>query len=204
MKLGRKYQLNESSIRKWVAKYKTFGENAFMIRPANLNYSAAFKEEAVKACLHGEGSYKDIAIKYKIQAAATVLQWVKRYNNHEELKDSRPEGVYHMVKNNPARKTALEERLSIIEYCIEHDDNYSLTAGQYSCSYAQVRSRVLKYRAEGIEGLYGRRGRKKAEGELTELERLQAENRMLKAKAGKQQMEIDLLKKLGEIEGRRR
>ena len=109
-----------------------------------------------------------------------------------------------MVKNNPARKTALEERLSIIEYCIEHDDNYSLTAGQYSCSYAQVRSRVLKYRAEGIEGLYDRRGRKKAEGELTELERLQAENRMLKAKARKQQMEIDLLKKLGEIEGRRR
>lgn len=204
VKLGRKYQLNESSIRKWVAKYKTFGKNAFMIPSANLNYSAAFKEEVVKAYLHGEGSYKDIAIKYKIQAAATVLQWVKRYNNHEELKDSRPEGVYHMVKNNPARKTTLEERLSIVEYCIEHDDNYSLTAGQYSCSYAQVRSRVLKYRAEGIEGLYDRRGRKKAEGELTELERLQAENRMLKAKAGKQQMEIDLLKKLGEIEGRRR
>lgn len=66
VKLGRKYQLNESSIRKWVAKYKTFGENAFMIRPANLNYSAAFKEEVVKAYLHGEGSYKDIAIKYKI------------------------------------------------------------------------------------------------------------------------------------------
>ena len=66
VKLGRKYQLNESSIRKWVAKYKTFGENAFMIRSANLNYSAAFKEEVVKAYLHGEGSYKDIAIKYKI------------------------------------------------------------------------------------------------------------------------------------------
>ena len=57
VKLGRKYQLNESSFRKWVAKYKTFGENAFMIRSANLNYSAAFKEEVVKAHLHGEGSY---------------------------------------------------------------------------------------------------------------------------------------------------
>ena len=202
VKLGRKYQLNESSIRKWVAKYKTFGKNAFMIPSANLNYSAAFKEEVVKAYLHGEGSYKDIAIKYKIQAATTVLQWVKRYNNHEELKDSRPEGVYRMVKNNPTRKTTLEERLSIVEYCIEHDDNYSLTAGQYNCSYAQVRSWVLKYRVEGIEGLYDRRGRKKAEEELTELERLQTENRMLKAKARKQQMEIDLLKKLGETEGR--
>ena len=122
--------------------------------------------------------------------------------NHEELKDSRPEGVYHMVKNNPARKTTLEERLSIIEYCIEHDDNYSLTAGQYNCSCAQVRSRVLRYRAEGIEGLCDRRGRKKAEEELTEPERLRAGNRMLKAKARKQQMEIDSLKKPGETEGR--
>lgn len=202
VKLGRKYQLDESSIRKWVAKYKTFGENAFMIRSANLNHSAAFKEEVVKACLHGEGSYKDIAIRYKIQAATTVLQWVKRYNNHEELKDSRPEGVYRMVKNNPARKTTPEERLSIAEYCIGHDDNYSLTAGRYNCSYAQVRSRVLKYRVEGIEGLCDRRGRKKAEEELTEPERLQAENRMLKARAGKRQMEIDLLKKPEETEGR--
>lgn len=202
VKLGRKYQINESSIRKWVAKYKTFGENAFMIRSANLNYSAVFKEQVVKAYLHGEGSYKDIAIKYKIQAASTVLQWVKRYNNHEQLSDSRPEGVYRMVKNNPVRKTTLEERLSIVEHCIEHDSNYSLTAREYNCSYAQVRSWVLKYRTEGIEGLYDRRGHKKAEEELTELEKLQAENRMLKAKAKRQQMEIDLLKKLKEIEGR--
>ena len=107
-----------------------------------------------------------------------------------------------MVKNNPARKTSLEERLSIVDNCIEHDDNHSLTAGEYNCSYAQVRSWVVKYRAEGIEGLYDWRGKKKAEEELTELERLHAENRMLEAKAKKQQMEIDLLKKLEEIERR--
>ena len=202
IKLAKKYKLNESSIRKWVAKYKTFGENAFIIQSANLNYSAAFKKQVVEAYLHGEGSYKDVAIKYKIQAASTVLQWVKRYNNYEKLTDSRPEGVYRMVKNNLARKTTLEERLSIVEHCIEHDANYSLTAREYNCSYAQVRSWVLKYRVQGIEGLYDRRGHKKAEEELTELEKLQAENRMLKAKAKRQQMEIDLLKKFKEIEGR--
>ncbi len=202
IKLSKKYQLNESSIRKWVAKYNTFGEKAFIIQSANLNYSATLKKQVVEAYLHGEGSYKDVAIKYKIQAASTVLQWVKSYNNHEELTDSRPEGVYRMVKNNPARKTTLEERLSIVEHCIEQDDNYSLTAREYNCSYAQVRSWGLKYRAQGIEGLYDRRGHKKTEEELTELEKLQAENRMLKAKAKRQQMEIDLLKKLKEIEGR--
>lgn len=66
-----------------------------------------------------------------------------------------------MVKNNPARKTTLEERLSIVEHCIEQDGNYSLTAREYNCSYDQVRSWVLKYRTEGIEGLYDRRGIRK-------------------------------------------
>lgn len=102
-----------------MAKYKTFGKNAFIIQSANLNYSAAFKKQVVEAYLHGEGSYKDVSIKYIIQAASAVLQWVKRYNNHEELTDSRPEGVYRMVKNNLARKTTLEDRLSIVEHCIE-------------------------------------------------------------------------------------
>lgn len=67
VKLGRKYQLNESSIRKWVAKYKTFGENAFMIRSANLNYSAVFKEQVVKAYLHEEGSYKELLSNIKFR-----------------------------------------------------------------------------------------------------------------------------------------
>lgn len=98
-----------------------------------------------------------------------------------------------MVKNNPVRKTTLEERLSIVEHCIEHDSNYYLTAREYNCSYAQVRSWILKYRTEGIEGLYDKRGHKKAEEELTKLEKLQAENRMLKAKAKRQQMEIEQL-----------
>jgi hypothetical protein len=38
--------------------------------------------------------------------------------------------------------------------------------------------------------------------ELTELEKLQAENRLLKAQAKKQQMEIDFLKKLDVVERR--
>ena len=46
------------------------------------------------------------------------------------------------------------------------------------------------------------RGRHKSADELSELEKLRAENRLLKAEKKRQQMEIDLLKKLEEIERR--
>lgn len=50
--------------------------------------------------------------------------------------------------------------------------------------------------------MYDRRGRNKPMKELTELEKLQAENRLLKTQAKQQQMEIDFLKKLDAIERR--
>lgn len=51
-----------------------------------------------------------------------------------------------------------------------------------------------KYESRGIEGLYGRRGRSKPMEELTELKKLKTENRLLKAQAKQQQMEIDFKK----------
>ena len=41
----------------------------------------------------------------KFQAASTALQWVKRYNNYEELTDSRPEGVYQITRQEKQRLT---------------------------------------------------------------------------------------------------
>ena len=61
---------------------------------------------------------------------------------------------------------------------------------------------MKKYEEKGIEGLCDRRGRSKPDNELTELEKLQAENRLLKAQAKQQQMEIDFLKKLDAVERR--
>ena len=55
---------------------------------------------------------------------------------------------------------------------------------------------------KGIDGLKDGRGRNKSEDELSELEKLKAEIRILKSEKKRQQMEIDLLKKLEEIERR--
>ncbi len=107
-----------------------------------------------------------------------------------------------MAKDIKSRKTTLEERIIIVEYCIANANDYAAAAKKFNCSYGQVYSWVNKYNKKGVDGLKDLRGRKKTENELSELEKLRAENRLLKAENKRQQMEIDLLKKLEEIERR--
>lgn len=121
------------------------------------------------------------------------------YNNHEELTDSRPEGLMNMVKKT-TRKTTFEERIKIVEHCTQNNNNYALTAKEFQVSYGQVYSWVHKYNSSGADGLLDRRGKRKSNDLLSENERLQIELRMLTAENKKQQMEIDFLKKLEEIE----
>ena len=57
--------------------------------------------------------------------------------------------------------------------------NYSSTANKYGCSYGQVYAWVRKYKDKGIEGLYDRRGKNKAISQLSDIEKLKAENRLV-------------------------
>ena len=74
--------------------------------------------------------------------------------------------------------------------------NFDLITGR------KISAWVRKYKDKGIEGLYDRRGKNKAISQLSDIEKLKAENRLLKAQTQQQQMEIDFLKKLDEIERR--
>lgn len=203
LKLGKDYGIEASIIRRWGHKYETFGEKGLEKQNADLcNYSAEFKLKVVLEYLNGSTTIQDLAYKYKIHAPSTVRMWIKQYNNHEELTDSRKEGVVHMVKNNALTNTTLEERITIVEECIAAGCDYASIASKYNCSYGQVYSWVNKYESKGIEGLYDRRGKRKKLSQLSEIEKLKAENRLLKAQTKKQEMEIDFLKKLDEIERR--
>ena len=202
-KLGKEYGIEASIIRRWGKKYETFGEEGLEKQNSDLcNYSAEFKNKIVLEYLDGNITSQDLAIKYKIHAPSTIRTWIKQYNNHIDLTDSRKEGVYHMAKNNVKKSTTLEERINIVEECIGSGCNYAFTANKYECSYGQIYSWVKRYKEEGVEGLYDRRGKAKDTSQLSEIERLKAENRLLKAQSLQQQMEIDFLKKLDEIERR--
>ena len=98
------------------------------------------------------------------------------------------------------RKTTLEERKEIVEYCIKHGRNYKNTASKYDVSYSQVYSWVKKYDENGEEALTDKRGRHKADEEVDELERLRRENLRLKHQLEEKDMLVELLKKVKEFE----
>jgi transposase-like protein len=129
-----------------------------------------------------------------------LRNWILKYNSHEELKASGTGGMPIMTNG---RKTTYDERVEIVKYCIEHQNNYAETAQKYQVSYQQVYTWTSKYENDGVEALQDRRGKRKDENEMSELEKLKAQNKMLEAENHRKQMEIDLLKKLKKIERRR-
>ena len=89
-KLGKEYGMEASIIRRWGHKYETFGEDGLEKQNADLcNYSAEFKKKIVLEYLGGNITSQDLAAKYKIHAPSTVCTWIKQYNNHEDLTNSR-------------------------------------------------------------------------------------------------------------------
>ena len=73
-----------------------------------------------------------------------------------------------------SRKTSQEERIKIVNYCLEHNKNYKETAEKFDISYTQVYQWVKKYLASGEEGLIDRRGQHKTEEQLSEVPDLSA------------------------------
>ena len=97
------------------------------------------------------------------------------------------------------RKTTIDERKEIVNYCIEHNRNYKETAVLYDVSYSQVYSWVKKYDSDGEKGLIDKRGHHKLDDEVGELERLRRENVRLKRQLEEKDMAVELLKKVKEF-----
>jgi transposase len=198
--LSKQLKVDKATIRRWLARYQSLGPEGLLETSRNLPYSSDLKEAAVMDYLSGIGSQMDLCKKYGIKSTRQLRNWISKYNGHEMLKSSGTGGVPIMTKG---RKTNYEERVEIVKYCIEHQNNYAETAQKYRVSYQQVYSWATKYETDGVEALQDKRGKRKTLDEMSEIEKLRAENKLLEAKNKRQQMEIDFLKKLEEIERRR-
>ena len=186
------------TLKRWISIYDRFGEEGLQSKERNKSYSKEFKEMVVNEYLKGKGSLISIARKYGIHSDESLRIWVNSYNSHGELKDYNPKGEVYMA--SAKRKTTIEERIEIVKYCLEHNKEYKLAAETFDVSYTQVYQWVKKYEEFGEDGLSDKRGKRKEESQLSELEKLQRENERLKKQLELKERENYVLKKLKEIE----
>ena len=99
------------------------------------------------------------------------------------------------------RKTTQEERAKIVAFCIEHNYDYGLTVETHKVSYQQIYAWVRKYEEGGVDKLKDNRGRTKPVEEMTEVEKLKAEMKILEAKNRQLEIENEFIKKLQELIG---
>ena len=196
--LAERYHIGKKTLQEWVAKFRIYGIDAFITQAGNTSYSSDFKMMCVEAVLSGEGSVDDIVAKYNVSSREVLRNWIKLYNTNKELKDYDPKREVYMA--DARRKTTLEERKEIVEYCIAHNRDYKGAASKYGVSYSQIYSWVKKYEALGADGLTDKRGHRKTNEEVDELESLRRENLRLTRQLEEKDMVVELLKKVKEFE----
>ena len=116
---------------RWVALYREHGEAAFY-HNGNSCYSKEFKIKVVEEYIAGTASATELAAKYKISNESLLLRWVGLYNANRELKDYIPNREVYMAEAR--KKTTIEERKEIVEYCLAHNRDYKGTASLYDVS----------------------------------------------------------------------
>lgn len=197
--IAKALEVDGKIVRRWIFQYQSEGKSGLEPQKHNRVYPPKLKLAAVTDYLQGNDSLLDICKKYQIHSDCQLSRWLKQYNGHEEFK-LRSGGSRIMSK---ARKTTQTNRVEIVEYCLAHDMNYGETALKYQVSYQQVYQWTKKYLEMGKMGLEDRRGHRV--GTLsgrTPQEELEAEVAQLKHKNWRLQMEVDVLKKLQELERR--
>lgn len=192
---------SEKSFREWISQYRAGGAAALKPKEKKEVYSPELKLRAVKAYLSGRDSMEEICKQLKIRGINTLSRWIKVYNAHGDFNSVRQSGGGSYMKQG--RETTQEERIQIVKECIASGKNYGEMALKYKVSYQQVRSWTLRFEELGEAGLEDRRGkRKRDQTPRTELEKAQIEIEQLKRKLYLAQAEVDLLKKVKEIERR--
>ena len=184
---------------KWIKQFLLAGL-AGIIRPKhNRRYPLSIKVAAVKAYLLGEYTNQEILEQYQIRNISQLRQWVISYNNDK------------LIVNQPTRKRArkmgrkvtFDEKKQIVQWTIEHGNNYKLAAEKYEVSYQRVYSWVRKYQKDhDWTVLKDNRGRNKGKEPTNELERLRKRVRELEARDHEREVQIAFAKKLVEIQNR--
>ena len=189
---------SHNSFSTWVSIYRNEGPSGLLDQDYNKNYPKELKLAAVTAYKNGEGSLSQLTERFGLRSKCQLRDWLKEYNTHGAIQSRTSGGGSYMRK---ARQTTSEERLEIVQDCLNNNKNYGAMALKYNCSYQQVRNWVLRYEKMGSAGLEDRRGRRAGtQPSRTPEEELRDKIAELERKNRDLQMENDLLKKVRELE----
>ena len=193
--------ISKAVFKDWIMRYEAEGPTGFLPKNHPIQYTNETKHNAIFDYLSGKGTMKEVCIRYGVRDKSVLRRWIRVYNNHGEFQMITG-GNYMMIEG---RNTTLSERVEIVEDCIQSGKNYDETAVKYKVSYQQVYGWVKRYLDMGEAGLEDRRGRRL--GTLpsrTPEEALRNRVAQLERKNLDLEMENALLKKVKELEGRRR
>jgi len=201
LEICKMFSVNRQTLQEWRALFKFGGIEALTRPKKNKVYSKELKQSAVEDYLSDRYSMFDILAKYGISSLSVFKKWVKIYTGHRELKDSGKGMSQSMTKG---RKTSVEERVKIAKACLANGKNYQEIATLYEVSYQQVYQWVRKFEEHGGQGLADRRGRTKLAEDRTPEDELRLKIHQMERENERLRAENLFLKKLEEIERRRR
>ena len=191
----------DGSLRRWIKGFLREGVIGVSRSATNRRYSTEIKVAAVVDYQDNGMSRQEVLHKYNIRSNSQLTNWVIRYNSGKLLA---PKGAGKRVRKM-GRKVSYDEKIKIVQWALDHGSNYKATAKEFGVSYNRVYDWVRKYQATGDwEILKDHRGKKpRPKGDnLTREEQLEEENRQLKAKIRRLEVEQVFAKKLREIRNR--
>jgi transposase len=195
----KQHHISPRTLNDWIYQFQTYGTEGLQGSGEWKRYSKKVKTAAVNDFLSGQYSQVEIVRKYEISSRSVLQRWIRIYNDHRELEETKRE-KNSMIKG---RSTTLEERFEIVMYCLQNGKNYQQTSDHFNVSYQQVYQWVKKFEKEGADGLEDKRGKRKTESELTPEEKIQREMKQLEQENQRLRAENAFLKKLEELERRR-
>lgn len=195
---AQQFDISKGTISQWLLMYQQKGPEGLEVRRRHNSYSTDFKLMVIHEYLETEASYHKLARKYNVPSHKTVRKWVIQYTEGKKIKSTFG-GAQSMTKS---RKTTYEERLKIAHYHASNEISIRELSELFEVSYQQAYQYVKKYEASGEDGLADRRGRRKSDNELTEVDQLKRDLALERRKLKKMEVENAFLKKLEELERR--
>lgn len=189
--------INKVTLAAEYRRYLEHGIHSLKSRKNNHSYTSEFKKSVIHEYIQTGKSFQTLAAEYNIPSHETIRKWVIKYTEGKENKTYSPKPEVYNMK---ARKTTLEERIEIVNYCISNEFDYKSTAENFKVKYSQVYSWVKKYNEHGETGLIDGRGKGKPTETLSTEEQLKLKLKALESRNQFLELENEALKKRKQIE----